>query len=311
MISRIDSFRGALLGTMVGDCMGALVEGLDPAPAAGRYPDLASFLKATPGRYGAATEMTAATAASLAEHPEFDGDDMAARLAEGASTDRGYGTGTGAAIDRLRVGVPWRMAAAGLGGRTNFGNGAATRMAPIGLLFGEDAELLRWTAEEVAAITHQHALAGEGAVLQATAVALAAATADEEISGEEFLLSVGRETSTREYRSRYEIAASLLARDADEKTIVARLGNTGAALGSVVTAAYCFARSPEDFTGCVAFALRLAGSARAIASMAGAISGARLGAAAIPERWLDGLEREPIGPETFEELARALARLPV
>jgi poly(ADP-ribose) glycohydrolase ARH3 len=311
MISRIDSFRGALIGTMVGDSMGALVEGLDPAPAAGRYPEIASFVKASPGRYGAATEMTAAAAASLAEHPEFDGDDMAARLADGASIDRGYGTGTSGAIERLRAGVPWRMAAAGLGGRTNFGNGAATRMAPVGLLFGEDAELLRWTAEEVAAITHQHALAGEGAVLQATAVALAAATADEEVSGEEFLLAVGRESSTREYRSRYEIAASLLSRDADEKTVIARLGNTATALGSVVTAAYCFARTPDDFTSCVAFALRLAGSARAIASMAGAIAGARLGVAAIPQAWLDGLEGEPIGLARFEELARDLAGLPV
>jgi poly(ADP-ribose) glycohydrolase ARH3 len=310
MISRIDSIRGALIGTMVGDSLGTLVDGLGTAPARDRYPDPSGFLDASPGRYGAATEMTAATAASLAEHPEFDGADMAERLAAGASADRGYGVGTLAAFQRLRAEVPWQMAAAGLGGRTSFGNGAATRMAPVGILFAHDAELLRWTAEEVAAITHQHALASEGAVLQALAVAMASAGRDEEMSGEDFLLAVGRETSTREYRSRYEIAASLLARDADPETVVSRLGNAVTALGSVVTAAYCFARSPDDFALTVAFALRLAGNACAIAGMAGAIAGARVGVAGIPQKWRDALEHGRIEPQTFEDLARSLTQQP-
>ena len=60
-----------------------------------------------PGRYGAATEMTIATAESLVVHPDFDAADMAARLAAEATAARGYGPGTESAIEQLRAGAPW------------------------------------------------------------------------------------------------------------------------------------------------------------------------------------------------------------
>ncbi len=110
----------------------------------------------------------------------------------------------------------------------------------------------------------------------------------------------------REFRTRYEIAAALSSRDTDRKRVVERLGNTQTALGSVVTAAYCFARSPASFEDTVTFALHLAGNTAAIAAMAGAISGAYLGRRAIPERWLAGLERGAVSPERLLGLAQKL-----
>jgi len=302
----VRNIEGALVGTMVGDSIGFAVDGTDPGPLHHRFPAPDSIRQSEPGRYGAATEMTIATAESLVAHPDFDAADMAARIAAEATNARGYGAGTEGAIERLRAGVPWSEAAAGRAGRACFGNGAAVRMAPVGAKFYDDVDRLRWVAEEAAAITHSHALACEGAALQAIAVAVAASARDKEVSGESFLLAIGRETHVREFRTRYEIAASLLARESEWKRIADRLGNAQTALGSVVTAAYCFARSPKSFEETVAYAVYLAGNTAAIASMAGAISGAHLGIGGIPTRWTQHLER---GPVTVERMRLAAQKM--
>lgn len=303
----VSNIEGALVGTVVGDSLGFAEDGFDAAPIHHRFPTPDSIKRSAPGRYGAATEMTIATAESLAAHPNFDPDDMAARLAAEATKARGYGTGTEAAITRLREGARWSEAAAGRAGRACFGNGAAVRMAPVGVRFYDDVDRLRWVAEEAAAITHSHSLGCEGAVLQAMAVAVAASAAGKEVSGESFLLAVGRETHVREFRTRYEIAASLLARESDWQRIVDRIGNAQTALGSVVTAAYCFARTPASFEDTVTYAVYLAGNTAAIAAMAGAISGAHLGIGAIPRRWTEHLERGAVTIERLRNVAHKMA----
>ena len=178
---------------------------------------------------------------------------------------------------------------------------------PVALVYAEDAETLRWVAEEVAAITHSHALAAEGAVLQAAAVGLAALGARRQIDPAEFLLAIGAEAGMREYRSRYESAARLVERDAIAQHVVEMLGNGRSALGSVVTAAYCFACHPDDFERAIAKALSLGGNASSIAAMTGAISGARLGVQGIPQRWIDKLERSTLSPERMRVIAAELA----
>jgi poly(ADP-ribose) glycohydrolase ARH3 len=306
----VHNIEGALVGTMVGDSLGFALDGTDPAPLHHRFPTPDSIRQSEPGRYGAATEMTIATAESLIAHPDFDAADMAARIAAEATDARGYGAGTDGAIARLRAGIPWSEAAAGRAGRACFGNGAAVRMAPVGARFYDDVDRLRWVAEESAAITHSHALACEGAALQAIAVAVAASARGKEVSGESFLLAVGRETHVREFRTRYEIAASLLARESEWKRIADRLGNAPTALGSVVTAAYCFARSPGSFEETVTYAIYLAGNTAAIAAMAGAISGAHLGMGAIPTRWTQHLEHGVVTLERMRTAAHKMGTVP-
>jgi poly(ADP-ribose) glycohydrolase ARH3 len=271
-----------------------------------RFPGLADLVRSGPGHYGAATEMTAAVAASLAAFPGFNGVDLAHRMANGYHQSRGYGQATTLALERVRAGIAWREAGLGAGGRTSFGNGAAVRAAPVGLLYHDDVDMLRWVAEESAAITHQHALGAEGAALQAVAVATAAACRERPISPAGFLLTIGAETGVREFRSRYESAAQIAERTVTPERIIQKLGNGRSALGSVVTAAYCFARHSDSFEQAVALAAWLGGSAHALASMTGAIAGAYLGIAAIPAAWLAALESAELSRESFTELADAL-----
>ena len=291
---------------MAAESIAFAVDGLEPGPLHYRFPTVDAVKAAEPGRYGAATEMMTATAESLVAHPKFDAADMAVRLVAEATDARGYGAGTQGVLQRLREGVPWQEAALARTGRSSFGNGAATRMAPLAVAYHDDLERLRFAAEEAAAITHAHALASEGAALQATAIAVAASASGRELSAEGFLLAVGREATLREYRTRYEIAAALSSRDTDWKRVIERLGNGETALGSVVTAAYCFARNPASFEETVAYAVFLAGNGAAIAAMAGALAGAYLGVAAIPARWYDALERGAISVDRLRALARRI-----
>ncbi len=171
---------------MTGESLGFALDGLDPGPLLHRYPTADSLRRVEPSRYGAATETMTATAESLIASKIFDGDAAAARLVAEATDARGYGQGTQSVIERLRAGVPWHDAASSQSGRSSFGNGAAVRMAPVGIVFYDDMEELRFMAEELAVITHAHALGCEGAVLHATAVAVAASAAGQELSADGF-----------------------------------------------------------------------------------------------------------------------------
>ena len=91
--------------------------------------------------------------------------------------------------------------------------------------------------------------------------------------------------------------------------IVDRLGNNQTALGSVVTALFCFAYQSNSFADAAATALRLGGNATAIVSMTLALSGAHLGVEGIPPAWIEGLEPAEITPASVRTLARTLADL--
>lgn len=305
LLTRVE---GCLLGAVVGDSLGGRVEGMQVGAVRDRYPDSASLAALTPGAYGAATEMTVAVAESLAEFPDFSGPDMARRLCARRSAGRAYGQGTVTALERLGRGAAWNEAGLAVGGvgRTSYGNGAAIRSAPVGLLFGDDVDMLRWVAEEGAGITHAHTLGAEGAVLHALAVATALASAGRELSPAGFLLTIGAEAQQREFRSRYENAAQLAGGEPSTRRIVDKLGNGSTSLGSVVTAAYCFATHATSFVDAVTVALSLGGSAAAVASMTGAIGGAYLGRSAIPQPWVEGFAEDAIGPGTLTALARRL-----
>lgn len=62
------------------------------------------------------------------------------------------------------------------------------------------------------------------------------------------------------------------------------------ACNSVPTAIFVFLSHHHNFTGAVTYAVSLGGDTDTIASMTGAISGAYLGAEAIPPTWQENLE---------------------
>jgi len=170
-----ECFRGALLGTMVGDALGMPVEGMSNSVIRARYDLVTEMLPARLGRgtYTDDTEMMIGLAEALLETPgRLDAHKVAARFSENFNPDRGYGGTAQKILSAIREGMPWQDATRthGLPGGS-YANGAAMRVAPIPLAFYRVANATVRAAAQQAAITgHTHPIGRIGACLQAIAV---------------------------------------------------------------------------------------------------------------------------------------------
>lgn len=306
----VDKFQGALLGTHVGDALGMAVEGWGADKIRRTYGEVRDMIPARRGRgtYTDDTEMTIALAASLIRCRGFSGEDVALSFVEHYNPSRGYGPGTTRVLLLLKSGVAWSQAAGMVfSGRGSFGNGAAMRVAPVGLLYHDRLEELRRVAELSAAVTHGHFLGREGAAIQAYAVALAVRAKPGDLDRDKFLRSLADfvHPEAQEFREKLAFIGELLAKDPRREEVVRLLGNDVRAAYSVPAAIYSFLRFPESFEEAVVYAVGLGGDTDTIGAMTGAIAGAYHGRAGIPVRWLEVLE----GGCLLEDLGRALWEL--
>lgn len=104
-----------------------------------------------------------------------------------------------------------------------------------------------------------------------------------------------------EYRSKLEEAAQ-----AQGPQDLARLGNRIEALHSVPTAIASFALAPESFEAIVGNVILLGGDTDTLAAMAGALSGAYLGAGRLPGHLVGLLESSAKGRDYIRRLAGQL-----
>jgi poly(ADP-ribose) glycohydrolase ARH3 len=293
-------FTGALLGTAVGDALGAPLEGWSRERINRVYGE-AGRLEMVEGRYTDDTEQMIGVAESLVRINGFDGADMARTLVQNMNPRRGYGPGSRAAFERLRAGERWDEAAQHLfGGMGSYGNGAAMRIAPVGLLYYDNPKELREVAYQSSRITHAHELGKEGAALQAFAIALAVGE-----ERDEMLVKLDGFVHHELYKQKLRRMEQLLRTAASSGEIVAELGNGMAAFDSVPTAIYSFLRF-EDFERSVVYAIHLGGDTDTIGAMTGAICGAYYGDQAIPSEWVTRLEDEERGKRYIQRLAEEL-----
>jgi len=278
-------FVGSLVGSAVGDALGSSFEGLWTSEA---------IMERFSGRWTDDTHMMIGVAESLIENKGFNGKHMAQAFIENYEREpwRGYASGPPRVFRWIRSGVAWNEAAKRLfGGAGSYGNGAAMRVAPVGVFYNDDPEQLRSVAYGQSQITHTHELGIEGAATQAYAVALAVnADPSSELNSPAFLRKLKDFTRSEVYKRKLEGAWKLLG-ETNKVRIVRELGNGIEAHNSVPTAIYCFLRNWNSFEDSVLYAVSLGGDTDTIGAMTGAISGAYHGFEAIPERWKSRLER--------------------
>jgi poly(ADP-ribose) glycohydrolase ARH3 len=284
-------FLGCLIGTAIGDALGARWEGRGMS----RSEDIVSLAeKLEQLIYTDDTHMTIGIAESLMESKGFNGEHMAQTFIKNYDAEpwRGYGPGPPRIFGMIKSGEAWDSAANGLYRGGSFGNGSAMRVAPVGLLYSRNLDKLREIAYRSSSITHSHELGREGAAIQACAVALALNTpADEDIDRAVFLSSLQNFIRDRLYKEKIAQMRELLD-ERDKEKVVAVLGNGIEAPRSVPTAIYCFLSQPQSYKDTVIYAISLGGDTDTIAAMAGAISGAYLGIEAIPSKWRVKLENK-------------------
>jgi poly(ADP-ribose) glycohydrolase ARH3 len=294
---------GSLMGTGIGDALGASLEGW-------RRVDEAEIRALAEKRhtltYTDDTHMMIGIAESLIENEGFDGEHMAGRFMENYSREpfRGYGPGPPRVFRMIRSGEAWDKAAEKLYGGGSFGNGSAMRIAPVGVFYYDDIAKLKEIAYKSSQITHAHELGKEGAALQAYAIALATqADPSLALQGNEFLRKLTDFLEHEVYRQRLESVEELLG-EKDRSKVVAELGHGIEAFNSVPTAIYSFLSHPNSFEEAVIYAISLGGDTDTIGAMTGAISGAYLGIEAIPGKWQERLENRDYIAELADRLWR-------
>lgn len=300
-----DRFRGALLGVGLGDALGRPFEGRRVVGEA-EVAEWASAREAL--RWTDDTHMTMALARSLVERGAFDAAHMGEAFARSWREEpwRGYGAGPPAIFAAVEAGARWDEAARALyGGRGSYGNGAAMRVAPVGLVAHGDLARTVALARQTARITHTHELGQQAAALQAAAVGkLAASPVGWGRSADDLILAIRPAAPDPEFQGQLDRLLALDATSASEDVVNA-LGNGISGVEAVPAAIAAFLRHPERFGPAIQYAVSLGGDTDTIASMTGALCGASLGAAAIPRPWVQRLE----AADELVELADRLLEL--
>jgi ADP-ribosylglycohydrolase len=304
---REDRFTGCLLGVAVGDALGQPIEAFPPERLRREFGEIREFMAGDPrlpiplgaGQWTDDTQMTLDIARSIARCGRVDPEDIAQEFirdhwGEGI---RFSGFTVKYSLQRLKRGVPWQES--GLDDPMTAGNGGAMRIAPVGLFDCLHRDCVAEDARLATIITHRHPEAVAGALAVAYMVARAAAgTLDPAIILADTIGFVG-ESGVADNLSR---AQELLGKGVETAGALHVLGTTGYVVHTVAAAAYCFLRTPNDFERTVIDAVMGGNDADTTAAVAGAISGAYNGDAAIPARWRETVER---GAE-IQSLAREL-----
>ncbi len=304
-----DHFRGALLGTFIGDALGMPLEGAG-SPAAG---EVREMLDARLGRgtYTDDTQLMIALAEALLDMPgRLDLDAVARCFGEIYDPRRGYGGNAHLILSTIRQGTPWRQAVeAHLLPGGSYGNGAAMRVAPVALAFHGDAPAVARAAAEQADVTgHGHPSAMFGAQLLALAVdrAVERGSRGEPFDGPAWLEEL-HPLAPGEYQLAIEWIAENL--DAEPSLAARRLGTTIRASRSVPFSLWCFLAYVDDPEEAIVRAVNAGGDADTLGAMAGAVAGAYHGADRLPRRWLEVLENDDKGRDYVVSLADRLWRI--
>lgn len=330
------------MGLAVGDALGAPLEGLKAGHIAQLLGEAQHYADSTalfpdrpgkwrlPGLYTDDTQQALAIAEVLAVYGEMDVEalrEIYLRLAnEGPpraalGAHRGTGSGFRRALETMRQEDDPRRC-----GQPSAGNGAAMRIAPVGLYYAERPEEAVRQALRASLLTHADPRGLGAAAAMAAGVArclttdspdkpeamlaiarelLGLARRAEDLLVEEFAEALDGdilaahlhtfsdclgilESLVREGND--ELAEKTILKQANEAGAQGRIAHThhGFAPASVVMALYR-ALSAADFLNGLLGAVNAGGDADTVGAMTGALLGARFGIDAIPEAWRRGL----------------------
>ena len=307
---RQDQVTGALIGCAVGDALGAPIEGwsreriasLDGLTAGyrplvhGRAPNQTRYPL---GQYTDDTQLTLAIARSLVAEVRVDGAAIGREFAALWESGEIVGAGPVAdrAVRRLIAGSHWQDAAIADDLPLN---GAAMRIAAIGLWDCADRASLAADATVASIVTHKHPLAIDAAIAVATAVADAVTISA--VDTPRFLNGVADAIETRSPEFGKHIRQVRAWLELPEDDALQAIASTGdgrihdgfgipaLAEPTVLAALYAFLKSPTDYIATIDITLRIGGDVDTIAAIAGAISGAHNGLVAIPRDLVIGVK---------------------
>ena len=299
-----DQHVGVLLGTALGDALGAPFEGRRSEVHPQQITDL--IQASSPLRWTDDTHMAIALTQSLLAcdgnvNAQHLGDTFAATYHD--QPWRGYARGPLHVFELAAQGHTYQDAARTLFDGGSYGNGAAMRTAPVAIVAHPDLTRTAQLAAAQARVTHAHPIGIDGAVLLACAIVTVTASPRDRASAA--LAPIAGHLTSTPMRDR--LAAIL--RTADDPVELMRLarrfGSRVSALESVPTALAVYLAHRTDPLATITAAIALGRDTDTVAAMAGALAGAHHGATRLPEPLLTRLEDR----DRITDLAHQLAAL--
>jgi ADP-ribosylglycohydrolase len=275
---------GALVGSAVGDALGAPFEFGPPGQFSARFPTPARGVKTEmcgggsldwePGEFTDDTQMALLVATSLVEHGGLDEPDVFDRFRTWAAADPpDIGNQTRAVLGSGRT---WDVAATEHFARSGHaaGNGSLMRTTPAAIWFSRfGSEASSDSARRLSALTHGDPSAGEGCVVFHELMRVA-------LDGEDPLAAIPSALSlvAREHRDRWAtvLDPAWTPDDATESN-----GAVWPTLGQAVWAL----RNGTNFAEVARLVIDLGGDTDTVAAVVGGLAGAVFGMAGIPMRW--------------------------
>ena len=295
-----DRAEGVLLGLACGDALGRPVEFRSPGAIEAEYGTLTEMVgNGTHGKPAGTvtddTEQALCIARSLGERGEFTPEDIAERfVAWYNSGPFDIGIMTADALGHIDRGASWDDAGQDVWKAkpegSNAGNGSVMRCAPVTLAFADDWDTLQRVSRDSSRITHADPRCTHGcAALNLTIAAL--------LDGDEQPLASALDALHPDAPDSLLGVLEPLPDDIDSK----ELQNSGFVLHTLQTALY-HALTADSAESAIVNAVNEGGDTDTIGAVAGAVAGARFGASALPERWLDALTVT----DELRDLARAV-----
>lgn len=196
----------------------------------------------------------------------------------------------------LADGAHWSEA----GGETAGGCGSVMRAYPFGLAFGHDLARAEEWAVAHSALTHRDPIALAACAAMAVGMARVLNGDAVRVVTSEMVAAACR------YSPRTAAMMAKALADADEGVAPTETLDhlrAWAAHEAIAAAVYIFARHPDDPRAAILEGANTPGDSDSIATLAGALTGARAGLEALPAEWIADVERSP----ELLDLARALA----
>ncbi|WP_406444883.1 ADP-ribosylglycohydrolase family protein [Streptomyces sp. NBC_01613] len=308
MHSATDRALGTVIGSAVGDALGAPFEFGPEGAFSARFPEPGAGGEMCggggwdPGEATDDTQMAVLVGESLVEHGGLELPDVFTRFQRWAAADpKDIGLQTEAV---LTSGDPWNLAASlhfQISQRAA-GNGALMRAATSAVYFaGAGREATMEAARRIAALTHGDRAAWEGTAVFHELVRVA-------LTGDDPIAAVPDTLATVHpgHRERY---ATVLAPDWHPDRATEFNGAVWPCLASAVWAL----RTTSSYEAAVRAAIDLGGDTDTVAAVTGGLAGGVYGVDAIPERWtgplhvpLPGFDGRVLRTSELAGLARKL-----
>jgi len=321
---------GILLGTMVGDVLGAPVETWRPSKIIGIHGRLKTFVKGEHlgvegeerfGMYTDDTNSTLALASSLVTKQTLDPEHIALENANFFMKipKRGYSQHSRATLESILDGsVNYKDAGVMLFEEGSWSNGATMKISPIGFCFRNSSEeILRKAVAQALISTHVHPESTDAAFIQAKAISILVKINSQSFSPENFLNELIDHASHSRVVRNLRIVKTNLSEKKDiaiTNIILNSVPEIGEhfqirASDALACSVYAFVKHYNEPDQAVIEAVNMGGDTDTLGAITGALVGALHGVHWIPRIWFMNLENSEFGKDYAIDLGKKLSQL--